>query len=98
MIRTAWPALRATVLTFPGLKPLTERASCASSLLRAAAAVSGADAARLSMRIVLSLSVKETAPPALRRAQPSGTLTLKPPPGGGEGDVGLVVGDVARPG
>ena len=68
MIRTAVPALRVTVVTLPGLKPLTERASRASSPLRAAGTVSGADAVWLSTRIVLSLSVKVTAPPAVRSA------------------------------
>ena len=83
-MRTAWPPLRVTVLTFPGLKPLTECASWASSRLRAAAAVSGADAARLSMRIVLSLSVKATAPPALRARPALGHLDARSRRPGGE--------------
>ena len=38
--------------------------------------VGAADAGRLSIRMVFSLSVKLTVPPRTTRAQPSGTLTV----------------------
>src|SRR5439155_27011079 len=80
-MRTALPADRATLLTVPARKPLTVRRSWATSPRSAAATVGGAEAGRLSRRIVFSLSVKTIAPPLRRCDHPSGTLTLKPRPG-----------------
>src|SRR3954454_25406079 len=80
-MRSARPADRDTSPTVPARKPRTDRFSLGSSPRLAAATVSGPEAGRLSRRVVLSLSVKTTAPPLRRCDQPSGTLTLKPRPG-----------------
>src|SRR3954454_24600071 len=80
-MRTAGPAVRATWLTAGARKPLTDRLRTGTSVRLAAATLGGREAGRLSRRMVLSLSVKTTAPPLRRCDQPSGTLTLKPRPG-----------------
>ena len=81
-MRTAVPAERVTVVTSPARYPGTVRASVARSLALTLATVGAEVAGRDSRRIALSLSVNVTAPPAVVRAQPSGTFTEYPAPGG----------------
>ena len=74
--------VRVTALTDWSLKPLTVAASLGTSVCRAEATVTGPCAGAALMRTVLSLSVKDTTPPALSlRDQPSGVLTVSPRPG-----------------